>query len=276
MYQIGTRYAYGQCLLFWQVGDVTKLKTKRIYIAILLVIIILTQGGCGKISKTEAPTYGEVGDVVRVAFLTDKGFNDELSKHMTKEVFNKTNIYNTYPVNSPEYKKPLSVDNFHLSETSQKKDGDTVKVEMIYSVEITDSNHKSVGGSKDIPITFTVQMVDGGWIITNKEEHNATSITQATNTNQPIATQDHKIKVNKNGQTYGSLSYVTEAGQEPDLVQAVGVDGTEGYVKYSDMMGPEVNTLEEAAAYMKEKHGPRMIPLYTSDGQTVIGKYKAD
>ncbi|WP_434510380.1 hypothetical protein [Desulfitobacterium sp. AusDCA] len=105
--------------------------------------------------------------------------------------------------------------------------------------------------------------------------YNAASIVQAANTNQPLAMQDHKIKVNKNGETYGSLLYVTEAGQEPDLVQTVGVDGTEGYVKYSDLMGPEVNTPEEAAAYMKEKHGPRMIPLYASDGQTVIGKYKA-
>jgi hypothetical protein len=127
------------------------LKAKRIYLAILIGFIILTQGACGKLAKTEAPKYVEI------------------AKHVTKEVFNKTNIYNAYPVNSPEYKKPFSVD-FSLAEISQKKDSDTVKVEMIYSVIVTDYNRKTVGGSRDVTITFTVHMVDGGWIITNKEE----------------------------------------------------------------------------------------------------------
>lgn len=105
--------------------------------------------------------------------------------------------------------------------------------------------------------------------------YNTTHIVYAANTNQSIAAQNHKIKVNKNGQTYGSLMYVTQAGQEPDLVQAQGIDGTVGYVKFSDLMGPEVNTPEEAEAYMKEQHGPRLIPLYASDGETVIGQYRA-
>ncbi|EET86877.1 conserved hypothetical protein [Clostridium carboxidivorans P7] len=44
---------------------------------------------------------------------------DELSKHMSKDVFKKTYIYNAYPVNNPEYKKPFKVD-FSLKENSQK------------------------------------------------------------------------------------------------------------------------------------------------------------
>lgn len=145
------------------------MKTKRIIIAILMGLLILTLGACGKPANTEVLKYVEINDVVKEAFLTDKGFSDELSKHLTKEVFGKINIYNAYPVSSPEYKKPFSVD-FSLAEISQKKDGDTVKVEMIYSVIITDANFKTVGGSRDVPITLTVKVVDGGWIITNKEE----------------------------------------------------------------------------------------------------------
>ncbi|MDO0824144.1 hypothetical protein [Desulfosporosinus nitroreducens] len=136
---------------------------------ILIGFIILTQGACGKLAKTEARKYIEINEVVKEVFLTDKGFSDELAKHVTKEVFNKTNIYNAYPVNSTEYKKPFSVD-FSLAEISQKKANDILKVEMIYSVVIADYNRKIVGGSRDVTITFTVQMVDDGWIIIDKEE----------------------------------------------------------------------------------------------------------
>jgi hypothetical protein len=63
------------------------LKAKRIYLAILIGFIILTQGACGKLAKTEAPKYVEINEVVKEVFLTDKGFSDKLSKHVTKEVF---------------------------------------------------------------------------------------------------------------------------------------------------------------------------------------------
>jgi len=146
-------------------------KTNRILIAILMGLIIFTQGACGKQVKTEAPRFVEINDVVKEAFLTDKGFSDELSKHMTKEVFNKTNIYNIYPVNSPEFKKPFKID-FSLKEISQRKENDIVQVYMIYSVMINDSNNKPIGGSGDIPITFTVQVqkTGSGWTIIKKEE----------------------------------------------------------------------------------------------------------
>ncbi len=142
---------------------------KRITFAILLGLLILALGACGKPKKTDAPKYVDINDVVKEAFVTDKGFSDELSKYMTKEVFNKTNIYYAYPINSPEFKKPFKVD-FSLREISQKKENDTVKVDMIYSVMIHDSNNKTVGGSKDVPITFIVQEIGSGWMIINKEE----------------------------------------------------------------------------------------------------------
>ena len=41
---------------------------------------------------------------------------------------------------------------------------------MIYSVEITDANNETVGGSGDILITFTVEKIGDGWIITDKDE----------------------------------------------------------------------------------------------------------
>ncbi|MBU3102016.1 MULTISPECIES: hypothetical protein [Clostridium] len=106
---------------------------------------------------------------MKETFLTDKGYSNELSKHISQEVFNQLNIYGCYDVNSSDFKKPFKVD-FSLKEDSQTKKKDIVYVNMIYSVNIFDSQNKSVGGSTDIPITFTVKIINGEWHITGKKE----------------------------------------------------------------------------------------------------------
>ena len=80
--------------------------------------------------------------------------------------------------------------------------------------------------------------------------------------------------VNGNGKTYGNGPYPAGEIQEPDLIRAHGVNGVEGYVKSSDM-SPSFSTPEEALAYQKEieKVGYLSIPLYESDGKTVIGEF---
>ncbi|MFA6808002.1 MAG: hypothetical protein WCR27_03305 [Eubacteriales bacterium] len=103
--------------------------------------------------------------------------------------------------------------------------------------------------------------------------------TASSNSDQSI--QDVKqptFPVNKNGETYGSNSEVTITGYEPDLILAKGVDGTDGYIKLEDLNKNQPNNPEEAVAYMeKMKNSPlRTIPLYASDGETVIGEFKID
>ncbi len=58
--------------------------------------------------------------------------------------------------------------------------------------------------------------------------------------------------VNESGETYGrgDLPVV------PDLVLAIGDDGTEGYIRDSDLFGTSIE-----------------VPLYDSDGRTVIGTF---
>lgn len=92
-------------------------------------------------------------------------------------------------------------------------------------------------------------------------------------------TTDSIFPVNQNGETYGSLGDVNTPGKEPDLVSAKGEDGTEGYLKLKDMWGEQPNNPEEAVAYMKKQEeekakGHKYIPLYASEGKTVIGKFK--
>lgn len=76
------------------------------------------------------------------------------------------------------------------------------------------------------------------------------------------------------GQTYGSAVDEQKAGGPPDLIMAVGIDGTEGYIKKGDLP-PMPKSPEEALkqkADMKAK-GSYTIPLYKLDGKTVIGEF---
>ncbi|MDQ7093268.1 M56 family metallopeptidase [Desulfosporosinus sp. PR] len=82
-------------------------------------------------------------------------------------------------------------------------------------------------------------------------------------------------RTNGNGQTYGSAFCTSIIGNpQPELISAESRNGTSGYVKYEDLMGPQPKTPEEAIAMQKmgmfEK---REIPLYAADGKTVIGSF---
>ncbi|MFJ7186014.1 peptidase M56 BlaR1 [Lysinibacillus xylanilyticus] len=78
----------------------------------------------------------------------------------------------------------------------------------------------------------------------------------------------------KNGQglTYGSASDASSYEDEPDLIRAIGIDGTTGYVKKDDLNGPQPKTPEEAARLTNEAK-PKEIPLYDVKGETIIGKF---
>ncbi|WP_405141070.1 hypothetical protein MHI48_16245 [Paenibacillus sp. FSL H7-0942] len=78
-----------------------------------------------------------------------------------------------------------------------------------------------------------------------------------------------EIKINDNGQTYGSFIYHDET--ELDLVKAFGVDGTEGYIKTSDMNQDLPQTPEEAIQSMNEPKVDKYINLYDSN-ENIIGK----
>ncbi|MBW9152912.1 hypothetical protein [Clostridium estertheticum] len=105
-------------------------------------------------------------NLVKEAFLTNKGYTNELTKHMSQQVFERTNIYNAYPVNN---KKTYKVD-FSLKENSRIRVAGIVYVKMTYSVKVMDLQNKLLGGSSNIPITFTIKNIKGEWYITEKEE----------------------------------------------------------------------------------------------------------
>jgi len=112
---------------------------------------------------SKADTY----NVVKETFLTNKGYSNELSKHVAPQVFKRTNIYSAY--GGLNNKETYKVD-FTLKEKSQTKVAGTVYVKMTYSVKIMDLLNNKKGGSSDISITFTIKNIKGEWYITEKEE----------------------------------------------------------------------------------------------------------
>lgn len=98
--------------------------------------------------------------------------------------------------------------------------------------------------------------------------------------------------VNNNNQTYGTIrppqtndDFVVSGKNTPDLIAAVGIDGTEGYVCRIDLDGEQPNNPEEAIEYMEQLNERivemkltgekyiRIIPLYAEDGETIIGEF---
>lgn len=79
---------------------------------------------------------------------------------------------------------------------------------------------------------------------------------------------------NENGQTYGSAADAISPETEPELISAIGVDGTQGYVLKKDIDGEQPKSPKEAIAIQNSRSpGGREIPLYDADGETVIGVF---
>ena len=83
---------------------------------------------------------------------------------------------------------------------------------------------------------------------------------------------DGKYPRNQFGESYGPQSLAKYAGEEPDLIPVRSTNGEWGYARAEDFNGPEIHTLEDAAAYMENLPDSWAIPVYDLEGN-VIGKF---
>ena len=86
---------------------------------------------------------------------------------------------------------------------------------------------------------------------------------------------EHGYPVNARGETYGPGGIYTQWLGQPDLELAVGKNGVEGYIRYSEseeVSGGNVQNPEEAIAWMEyvKQRGPVEIPVYKEDGETIV------
>lgn len=110
----------------------------------------------------------------------------------------------------------------------------------------------------------------------NGDSYTTKSTTASPNAEAQSSVSIMKVQVNSSGQTFGTTINATSIEDEPDLILAEGVDGNQGYVKSSDLNADMPKSPEEAVKMMKSKslNEARFIPLYDSEGKTVIGKFK--
>lgn len=81
--------------------------------------------------------------------------------------------------------------------------------------------------------------------------------------------------VNANGQTYGSGALATSFQNEPDLIQVMTTNGKTGYAKRTDLEPAAAVNPAQAVAQAKAQGGAvrAPVPVYASDGTTVIGHF---
>jgi hypothetical protein len=77
---------------------------------------------------------------------------------------------------------------------------------------------------------------------------------------------------NASGETYGSARDVSPYEKNPDLIEAMGINGEIGYIRLSELNGEEPKNPEEALSKQKNDIG-REINVYKNDGKTIIDKF---
>lgn len=94
-------------------------------------------------------------------------------------------------------------------------------------------------------------------------------------TRSVLESSDVIIQRNENGEIYGSGLFLDEIGVQPDLILAEGTKGEIGYVRAEDINADKIVTPEQAVAKVISG-SPSEIPLYDSDGVSVIGTFALD
>lgn len=102
------------------------------------------------------------------------------------------------------------------------------------------------------------------------------ALTSGASTGVTAPSNPGNFPTNANGQTYGSSSNVS-LENEPDLIYAIATNGAVGYISRSQLWaadGTNVQSPAQAANYMASATSPRFIPVYESDGSTIVGQFE--
>lgn len=85
-----------------------------------------------------------------------------------------------------------------------------------------------------------------------------------------VRTETSAWGVNAKGETFG----VQRGGKSPDLIAVVTTDGEQGYAYVKDLDGPMPTSPADALAQQEANEGQsRSVPVYESDGETIIGEF---
>lgn len=108
----------------------------------------------------------------------------------------------------------------------------------------------------------------------NGNGYNSYTSNASPNVQRSLVTIPNKpYEVNEDGLTYGSDYYANSIESSPDLIQAIGKNGVEGYV-YSKDMNLDLNTLEAVQEYISSGQSDLTIPVYANDGVTIVDTFE--
>jgi hypothetical protein len=122
--------------------------------------------------------------------------------------------------------------------------------------------------SGNIPLTLSQQSI----VLIDMQEGTELEVTAAYS--REILTDDG---VNEAGQTYGPAGGSGSPEDEPDLIAARATNGKKGYILKTDQFLIDMTggtTQAELDEYINVTgRADRLIPVYESDGKTVIGEF---
>lgn len=81
-----------------------------------------------------------------------------------------------------------------------------------------------------------------------------------------------EVRVNEAGQTYGQF-VLGDPATAPDLIEAIADDGSIGYIEKGEMFPELPDSVGAALEMSANADEPRSVPLFASDGETVIGTF---
>lgn len=98
-------------------------------------------------------SYVNINDLVNKSYTSSKGYDSNMAKHMSKDVYNSCNGYIWYK--DFECKQPIKI-SLKTTEINQHKINGKIFVYMKYDFNVFDANGKTVSSALDTPAVFTV------------------------------------------------------------------------------------------------------------------------
>jgi len=140
------------------------LNVRNMIVIIIIFTVFLT---IGLLTKSSQHHYVDINNLVEEAYTTDAGYNSEVAKHMSLDVYKKSNINEIFKTEYPSKKADLVIKELN----QHKYDGD-IYVYMKITLYIRDKiTNKVISAGIDIPVVFKVTNKDGQPFLADKIEY---------------------------------------------------------------------------------------------------------
>ena len=148
-----------------------EINNKKHYLIIVIIIISIITCLVYKDVSYRPNKYVNINDLVNKAYTSSKGYDSNLAKHMSKDVFNNSNAYVIYnDFVDFECKKPIRI-SLRLTEINQHKINGKIFIYMKYNFDALDADGKTVSGAGDVPVVFTVIGTNDNLYIEKSQEY---------------------------------------------------------------------------------------------------------